>query len=346
MFDLQARVHLEKVERPVAVEQELNRAGVGVTDGLGHRRGRRGHAPAQLRRHRQRGTLFDHLLVTTLNGTFALDERQHRAVVIAEQLHLDMTGRENPPLQIDGTVAKRRLRLGARRAQGRGQLSRRRHHAHALAAATSDRLEHQRIPDALRHLQHVSVRRLLAQGFFGPGHDRHPGLDRGLPRGGLAAHQGDGFRRRADEHQSGITARRREVFVLGQEPVARMHGIRARLLRRVDGRIDAQITLARRTRAHRPRFVRKANVQRGTIALRVDGDRRNAHVAAGTNHTHSDLAAIGDQDLLHWAEPLTILSVAGTDVVSAATRSGDRGRRRNQRRSRWAVAAARQSGLR
>ena len=39
MLDLQARVHLEEVERPVVVEQELDRAGVGVADG-GRDRGR------------------------------------------------------------------------------------------------------------------------------------------------------------------------------------------------------------------------------------------------------------------------------------------------------------------
>ena len=45
MLDLQPRVHLEEVEAAVLVEQELDRAGVGVADRLRDGRGRRGHPP-------------------------------------------------------------------------------------------------------------------------------------------------------------------------------------------------------------------------------------------------------------------------------------------------------------
>ena len=37
--------------------------------------------------------IYFYLLVTPLNRALALDERQHRAVVIAEQLHFDVAGR-------------------------------------------------------------------------------------------------------------------------------------------------------------------------------------------------------------------------------------------------------------
>ena len=50
MLDLQPRVHLEEIEAAVLVEQELDRAGVGVADRPGDRRGRRGHRAAQRRR--------------------------------------------------------------------------------------------------------------------------------------------------------------------------------------------------------------------------------------------------------------------------------------------------------
>ena len=47
MLDLQARVHLEEVERAVRVEQELDRAGVGVADRLRDRRGGRASCGAR-----------------------------------------------------------------------------------------------------------------------------------------------------------------------------------------------------------------------------------------------------------------------------------------------------------
>ena len=74
--------------------------------------------------------------------------------------------------------------------------------------------------------------RLIAERLLGAGHDRHAGLDRRLPRRGLAAHQRDRFRRRADEGQAGVAARGGEVFVLGEEPVAGMHGVGARIAAR------------------------------------------------------------------------------------------------------------------
>ena len=55
MLDLQPRVHLEEVEAAVFVEQELDRAGVGVADRLRDRGGRRRHRCAQRRRHASDG---------------------------------------------------------------------------------------------------------------------------------------------------------------------------------------------------------------------------------------------------------------------------------------------------
>ena len=45
MLDLQPRVHLEEVEPAVVVEQELDRAGVGVADRLRDGRGRAASSP-------------------------------------------------------------------------------------------------------------------------------------------------------------------------------------------------------------------------------------------------------------------------------------------------------------
>ncbi len=111
VLDLQARVHLQEVERSVLVEQEFDRAGVGVTHRFRNRRRGRRHAPPELRRDRQRRALFDDLLVTPLDRALALDERQHGAVMIAEQLHFDVARRHDPALEIHRTVTECRLRL-------------------------------------------------------------------------------------------------------------------------------------------------------------------------------------------------------------------------------------------
>ena len=48
----------------------------------------------------------------------------------------------------------------------------------------------------------------------------------------------------------GVLNRRRERFVLGQEPVARVDRVGARCFRRVEQAIDAQIAVARRAGAN------------------------------------------------------------------------------------------------
>ena len=53
MLDLEACVHLEKIEMAVFVEQELDRPGIGVADTLRHDNGCRGHLLPNGRRHRQ-----------------------------------------------------------------------------------------------------------------------------------------------------------------------------------------------------------------------------------------------------------------------------------------------------
>ena len=157
MLDLQARVHLEEVERAVLVEQELDRAGVGVAHRLRDRRRGRRHAPPQLRRDRERRALFDDLLVAPLDRALALDERQHGAVMIAEQLHFDVARRHDAALEIDRAVAECRLRLGSRGAKRARQIGGRRDHAHALAAAAGHRFQHQRIADALGDLPDLVI---------------------------------------------------------------------------------------------------------------------------------------------------------------------------------------------
>ena len=73
-----------------------------------------------------------------------------------------------------------------------------------------------------------------ASGPSVPGTTGTPALDRQAPGRGLAAHQRDRFGGRADEDERRIAARRSERGVLGQKPVAGMHGVGAGRLRRVD----------------------------------------------------------------------------------------------------------------
>ena len=70
----------------------------------------------------------------------------------------------------------------------------------------------------------------------------------------LGAHGRDRFRRGAHEHQPALPAQRGEAVVLGEEPVAGVHGLGPRPQRRLHDRFHAQVGLGRRRRLRSPRL--------------------------------------------------------------------------------------------
>ena len=177
------------------------------------------------------------------------------------------------------------------------------------SAIAGHRFQHQRIADPFGDLENLRVSCAFAQRLFGARHDGNPGFDGRLSRCRLAAHQRDGFWRRPDKNHTGIAARRREIFVFGEEAVAWMNRIGARSLSDLDDFVDAQVTVTRRARANRPRLVRQTHVQRCAIAFGVNRYGGDAHVATGTNDPNRNLAAVGHQNLVHQPEPLPILTL-------------------------------------
>ena len=296
MFDLQPRVHLEEVVRAVPGQQELNRARIGVTGRARHSGSRRGDRRAQFGADRERRRLLDHLLVSALDRTLAFDERQHRAVMIGEQLHLDVPGVDDASFQVNRRIAKRRAGLGPRRANGAGEIRRARDRPHPLPAAACHGLHQQWIADGPGHAGHVRVGYVGRERLLGAGHDRHTGANSDRARRRLAAHQRHRFRRRADENEAGVANRRGKVFVLRQEAVAGMYAVGARPLRRVDDAVDPEVAVARRARPDEIGLVRVAHVQRRAVALGVHRDRRDLHLTAGADNPDGYLAAVGNED--------------------------------------------------
>ncbi len=112
VLDLQPRVQLDEVEVALGREQELERACVAVADGLARALGRGFHRLARLGCERRRGRLLDQLLVAPLDRAFPLTERQHVAVLVAQDLNLDVPGRRECLLDVEPGIAERGLRLG------------------------------------------------------------------------------------------------------------------------------------------------------------------------------------------------------------------------------------------
>ena len=90
VFDLEARVHLEEAERTVGAIEHFDGADVVVahlahdlSDAVGGLLDLGTSDPG-------RPGFFDHLLISALNGTVALEQMSCGAVLIAEHLELDM----------------------------------------------------------------------------------------------------------------------------------------------------------------------------------------------------------------------------------------------------------------
>jgi hypothetical protein len=78
-----------------------------------------------------------------------------------------------------------------------------------------------------------------------------------------------------------------------------MHGIGRRRLGCRQDVVDDEVALLGRRRADRLRLVRLRRMQCPRIGFGVDRDRFQAERAAAAHHAAGDLAAIGDQHLLH-----------------------------------------------
>ena len=178
----------------------------------------RAHPAAHLVAQRQRRRFLDQLLMAALDRALALAEMHDVAVVVAENLELDVARRFDVLLEVDVADAERGFGFALRRLDRLRELARRAHDAHAASAAARGRLDDDGIADVLRQLERLvlAVDRTVAAG-----QDRHPGLLHHAAGARLVAHQADDLRGGPDELDVARFAHLGEVGALRQEPVTR-----------------------------------------------------------------------------------------------------------------------------
>src|SRR5918994_1677693 len=288
MLDLETRVHFDKVELSVHVD-ELHGTGPLVTERADQTLRRFHQAlPHVLGEVRRRGFLYQ-LLVAPLDGAVPLGESYRGAVRVGQHLHLDVPEPFEVLFDVDGTVAEGGPRLPARAEEGVFDLGLRLDHAHPLAPATGARLDDQRIADLGADALHLPGALAGAVGAWSYG---DAGFGGGLAGLRLVAHPGDGARARPDELQAHPLADLREAGVLGQKAVARMDGVSARQLGGGDDRGDVQVAARRRRRAYAHRIVGQLVVQGVPVGGGVHGDAANPELAASPDHAQGDLTPV------------------------------------------------------
>ena len=299
------------------VEQELDGARVAVADLAREPHGVGAHPVAQLGRQVRRRRDLDHLLVPPLDRAVTLEEVDHVALGVGEDLHLDVPRLRDRLLDEHGRVAEGALALAHADLDRLAQVGRVVHPAHAAAATAGDRLHEQRVAELLRGLDQgvdVVVRLHRAQGRDTGGLGRG---DRTRLVAGQLQHLGGG----PDERDPGGRAGLRQLRVLREEAVARVDRVGADPHRRTHDQVGVEVGPHRvPALADLVGLVGLEPVLRAAVLVGEDGDGRGAHLRGGTERAHRDLAPVGHQYLREHA--------------ANASASGHRGRPASSRRNR------------
>ena len=147
VLHLDTRVHLEEPERGrFRVDQELHGAQALVLQLQAEGDRGRPHPDPQCLAEPRRRCLLDQLLIPPLHRAVPVAEVDH-VLPVAQQLHLDVPGGGDVPLQVHPRIGERRLRLRAGHRHRPGELARIADHPQPPPPAAPCRLDQHRIPD-------------------------------------------------------------------------------------------------------------------------------------------------------------------------------------------------------
>ena len=293
VLNLETGVDLEERDG-VALDHVLDGAGAVVAGLLADPLGGLVDAAALVVGEERRGGLLDELLEAALQGAVTGAGDDHVAVLVGEDLRLDVAGLVEVLLDEALAATERGHGLTGGRLEELGDLLHLVRDLHAASAATEGGLDGDR--------QAV---------LLGEGDDLVGVLDRVLGAGGhgglgalgdvagghLVAQVADGLRRRPDPDQAGVDDGLREVGVLRQEAVAGVDGVGAGLGGGVEDLVEDEVGLGGRGAAEGECLIRQLDEQGVGVGLGVHGNAGQAGILRRADHADGDLAAVGDEDL-------------------------------------------------
>ena len=210
VFDLNAGVHFHEVEIPVIVDEILDGAGILISDAFAEFDRGIAHLFAKLGGHERRWTFLHDLLVTALQGAIALTEVYDAAVLVAEDLKLNVVGINDELLDVNGTVAKGFFGLHAGGVVALNEASLVAGDAHAATTTTGDGLNHHGIPNLAGHTKGLG---LIRDDAIATGRNRNASSTSAVTGGIFVAHHANRLGCRANELNIAGGADIREVSV-------------------------------------------------------------------------------------------------------------------------------------
>src|SRR5690554_2257111 len=232
--------------------------------------------------------------MTALQAAFPLPQVADLLAVTGD-LHLDMPGTGNQPLDIELAIAEGGAGFGAAALECVRQLGGVGDQPHAPATTSGQRLEQHR--GARRQCLDEGLRLLQRGGLLGTLDHGHALALGQLSCLSLVAEQFQYPGVRADEGDTRLGAGAGQLGALAEETVAGMDGIAALLPGQRDNLGNLQIG-AGAASAQGHGLIRLAQVQGGGIVLGVDGDAGDIQLGGGAGDSDGNLAAVGNQQAL------------------------------------------------
>src|SRR5439155_155158 len=112
MFDLQTRVHFQKVKIEIGINKEFNRAGIDIAASARQADSGIAHLSAQFGSDNGGRRFLDHLLMAALHGTFTFPKRDDATVGVGEDLDFHVMRTVETFFEIEAIVAETIHSLG------------------------------------------------------------------------------------------------------------------------------------------------------------------------------------------------------------------------------------------
>ncbi len=268
VLHLETGVHLQIEELAVLIEK-LDGSGVGVVAAPGHRHGRLAHGGDDAVGDARCRRLLDQLLVAALGRAVPGGQVHVVAVLVGDRLHLDVARLGEVALHVGLVAAEVGQGLALSRLERSRRLIGRLDHLHAAPATAVRRLDGDRVAELLAECGDVVG---AGDQLGGAGDAVDALLLGGVAGRDLVAHHLDRLGRRADEGHARLGDAAGEVGVLGEEAVAGMHRLGARLLDHLDQFVRVDVALGRGLPTEGIGLVGQAHMQCVPVQLGVDGD--------------------------------------------------------------------------
>ena len=202
--------------------------------------------------------------MAALDRALALAQIYRVAVLVGDDLDFDVARVLDEFLDEHTVVAERGLGLVGGALEPVLGLLRVPRDPHPLAATAGGCFQHHRVADLVGDLDRLGG---VLDGVRVARHGRDLGLVGELLGLDLVAHRRDRLGARPDERHAGLVERLRELGVLGEKSVARMHRLGAGVLDRLQDAFDHQIAFRRRRSTDVHRLVGHLHVQRVAIGI-------------------------------------------------------------------------------